>query len=164
MKLPFLKASIGMLICICVACSGNRPYACYIPEGYNIRESVVGDINGDNIADMIMVLQNDSEAPFAPYIRPVVILTGTGYGYVLAARCDSVAMRTDMGGAKISEPYSGMVINARATLLYLIMAAWVRLVGSMTPLSVTINNNTIGFYQNCMYALIHLTISPIQSR
>lgn len=93
--------------------SCNRPASYQIPAGYSARDSVKADINGDKIKDLILVLQHDSDAIGEPRDRPVVILTGTGKGYTFATQCDSLVMRTDMGGAKTSDPYTGIKVDTQ---------------------------------------------------
>ena len=89
-----------------------QSYRSLIPRGYNLRDSVIADLDGDKIKDMVLVLQYHKEEPFRPYPRPVLILRGTGHGYTIADRCDSLAMTTDMGGAKTADPYDNITAAA----------------------------------------------------
>lgn len=86
----------------------------YLPLGYEIMDSVSGDVNSDNLTDYILVLQKNDEDSLSvlgeSVKRPMIILTGSTSGsLVLAGRNDEIAFCKTCGGV-YGDPYNGMDI------------------------------------------------------
>lgn len=86
----------------------------FIPAGYSILDTIKGELNGDNIEDLILILKkNGEDTMYNPSPkRPLCILIGLPDGnYKLAAKNDNVVYKHDEGGMSNDEPYDGTGIE-----------------------------------------------------
>lgn len=87
--------------------------AAFVPKGYGILDSAVGDLNRDAWADKILVLKKDGEdtTTLIDLDRPLLLLLGRpDHRYTLAARNDRVVLRRNEGGV-YGDPYAGLTIK-----------------------------------------------------
>jgi len=88
----------------------------FIPKGYSILDTTLGDLNLDKYPDMIMVLYKDGEETTSdvvehPEKRPLLILIGqAGHSYRLVARNDNAVYCFDCGGM-MGDPFTEVVIK-----------------------------------------------------
>lgn len=83
----------------------------YIPENFQVLDSLAGDLNGDNIPDMILILKTNNEELLPESSRPLIILTGNKSGsFDLRARNDSVVLCKNCGGV-FGDPYQNITIG-----------------------------------------------------
>jgi len=86
----------------------------FIPKGYLILDTIKGDLNGDTIEDLILILKkNGEDTMYNPSPkRPLCILIGLLDGnYKLVAKNDNVVYKHDEGGMSNDEPYDGTGIE-----------------------------------------------------
>lgn len=83
----------------------------FVPIGFSIMDKSSGDITGDGIEDVILILKNQNEN-INPYVgRPLLILQGTTKGhYKLLERNDSVVLCLGCGGVH-GDPYKRIIIK-----------------------------------------------------
>jgi hypothetical protein len=87
-----------------------------VPKDYTILDTILGDLNLDSYADIIMLLKKDGEETTSDVIdnpekRPLLILLGQADNtYKLAARNDNVVLCVDCGGM-MGDPYQQVVIK-----------------------------------------------------
>ncbi|MBX3043866.1 MAG: hypothetical protein KIT33_14955 [Candidatus Kapabacteria bacterium] len=102
----------------------------FIPDGYEILDSMPEDINGDGTADMLLILKHkdegniDDEMLFnAP--RPFILLTGNSdRTFSFAARNDNVILCQKCGGA-VGDPYvSAFVEDGKIIVDHFGGASW----------------------------------------
>ncbi|MDF2192869.1 hypothetical protein [Paraflavitalea sp. CAU 1676] len=87
----------------------------HIPEGYEIIDTCSGDLNLDTITDFLILLRQYDEDSLAHrnagiLTRRLLILTGTGDSYRLAAQSDSIVKCVICGGRR-GDPYKAMSIK-----------------------------------------------------
>jgi hypothetical protein len=86
----------------------------FIPKGYALLDSAVGDLNLDKIQDVILILKNKKEnnaKADSEYKRPLLILLGhVDKTYTLSKRNDNVVY-TFQGGGIFGDPFSGVKIK-----------------------------------------------------
>lgn len=88
----------------------------FIPEGYGPLDFEQGDLNLDQLNDLVLVLRKNGEDSLSDVIdnpseRPLLLLIGQpDLTYKLAARNDQVVMCFDCGGV-FGDPYSGITIK-----------------------------------------------------
>jgi hypothetical protein len=82
----------------------------FVPEGYVILDTISGDLNLDQYADMLMILKKNEEETDEDR-RPLLILLGQEDNTCkLAVRNDNVVLGANDGGV-MGDPYVKMVIN-----------------------------------------------------
>lgn len=93
----------------------DEAYKIYIPEGYEIMDTAMGDLNLDAYPDLVLVLKEPQEVEIedmdkSPY-RPLLLLLGSASGnYTLAGRNDQVVYCYLCGGM-MGDPYQRVVIK-----------------------------------------------------
>lgn len=87
-----------------------------LPKGYEVLDSIKGDLNLDKIDDIVVVLKKPNEEETSdvakhPEKRPLLLfLRDANGGLELAARNDNVVLCVDCGGM-MGDPYSRIVIK-----------------------------------------------------
>jgi hypothetical protein len=86
----------------------------FIPIGYTLLDTAIGDLNLDNFKDLILVLKDTDEKDKIDTIgfkRPLLILLGhADKSFTLAGRNDDVVYCRDCGGV-FGDPYDGIEIR-----------------------------------------------------
>lgn len=86
----------------------------FIPKGYALLDTAMGDLDLDKVPDVILVLkaiEEDAAKDATKYKRPLLILLRhPGNSYSLAARNDNVVYCLHCGGI-YGDPYSGLEIK-----------------------------------------------------
>ncbi len=88
----------------------------FVPENFTAINTTSGDLNLDQIPDMIMVLKKNGEDTTSdvtehPEKRPLLILIGQAdSSYLLAARSDNAVYCIDCGGI-MGDPFMDVVIK-----------------------------------------------------
>jgi hypothetical protein len=86
----------------------------FIPTGYALIDTAMGDLNLDKYGDMILVLKTigeDTAMDATEYKRPLLLLLGhADKTFTLAARSDNVVYCYQCGGV-FGDPYSGVEIK-----------------------------------------------------
>ena len=86
----------------------------FIPKGYALIDTAMGDLNLDKFRDIILVLKTigeDTAFDATEYKRPLLLLLGSANStYTLASRNDNVVYCHQCGGA-FGEPYTGVEIK-----------------------------------------------------
>jgi hypothetical protein len=88
----------------------------FIPDSYEVLDSISGDLNLDNYTDLILILkkhdeENTSDVIENPEKRPLLILIGKDNGgYELAAKSNTTVYCYNCGGM-MGDPYQGVTIN-----------------------------------------------------
>jgi hypothetical protein len=86
----------------------------FIPTGFALIDTLVGDLNLDNYRDIILVLKTigeDTTLDAPDYKRPLVLLVGhADKTFTLAARNDNVVYCYQCGGV-FGDPYNGVEIK-----------------------------------------------------
>jgi hypothetical protein len=86
----------------------------FIPKGYALLDTAMGDLNLDKLQDVILVLKTigeDTASDATEYKRPLLLLLGRAdRTYTLASRNDNVVYCHQCGGA-FGEPYTGVEIK-----------------------------------------------------
>ena len=75
------------------------------PVGYDIMDSMTGDLNRDQYLDMLLILRDSSDE-----VRELLILTGDGKTYSVVARNRNAVLCYDCGGIW-GDPYEGLAIK-----------------------------------------------------
>lgn len=94
----------------------NTSFSKFIPSGYSVLDSALGNLNGDNLTDAILILKKNGEEKTSdvvdnPEKRPLLILTGNPDNtFTLAARNDNTVFCVDCGGV-LGDPYNGITIK-----------------------------------------------------
>lgn len=105
----FLSLLSGAAACAQQPASGNDIKK-FIPAGYEVRDSVSGDLNGDNIPDLVLVLQQKTPASDTAD-RPLLLLLGDSHHHwSLAARNKDLIYPADIGGT-LGDPYVQTTID-----------------------------------------------------
>ena len=88
----------------------------FVPMGWKLLQSASGDLNKDNIDDMVAIIENenDSEPEYNDRILFVVFKTGTGYA--LSVQSDTAVMLAGDGGA-FGDPLSGLEVKRGSFLI-----------------------------------------------
>ena len=88
-----------------------------VPAGWFLLDSATGDLNGDNIPDLALVVESDSgmvipddEDMVSPRILAVYLRRGDGY--VLSVQAENVVLRADQGVN--FDPWSWIAIDSGA--------------------------------------------------
>lgn len=82
------------------------------PPGWEVMDTMTGDLNRDQYLDMLIVLKSefDADVDSMPK-RPLLLLTGNKTGdFTLAARNDNVVLCYHCGGV-FGDPYDGLAIK-----------------------------------------------------
>jgi len=96
--------------------TSEHSFTNFIPDGYTILASAIGDLNLDPYPDMLLVLKKKGEDSIANDVdhtvkRPLLILIGqANESFTLAARNDNVVYCVNCGGM-MGDPYIGIVIK-----------------------------------------------------
>ncbi|MES2776137.1 MAG: hypothetical protein V4722_18310 [Bacteroidota bacterium] len=89
----------------------TKSYNSFIPVGFTILDSAIGDINKDGIKDAVLILKVKNEAAWSSTVRPLLVLEGNKRKqFKLVARNDHVVMCWDCGGVH-GDPYVRTVIK-----------------------------------------------------
>ncbi len=84
----------------------------FVPKGYTLLDSTSGDLNKDEIRDVILILKNDLEDTNGDTTRPLLILHGTkSKTYTLVAKNDHVVLCKNCGGV-YGDPYESLVAKS----------------------------------------------------
>lgn len=84
----------------------------FVPFGFVIKDSVVGDLNMDAFPDAVLVLRPIDEAWMDQRARPVLVLIGGPAGHFeMAVRNDHVTLPKE-AGQMFGEPYNGVEIDS----------------------------------------------------
>ena len=81
----------------------------FIPNDYKILDQADGDLNGDKIADKIVIIKLRKELASSE-CRPVLILIQQNGQFLLKVCNDSAVLSWDEGGV-YGDPYHGITIN-----------------------------------------------------
>jgi hypothetical protein len=86
----------------------------FIPKGYALIDTAMGDLNLDKLQDIILVLKTigeDTALDATEYKRPLILLLSRAdKTYSLASRNDNVVYCYQCGGA-FGDPYNGVEIK-----------------------------------------------------
>jgi hypothetical protein len=88
----------------------------FIPKGYSVLNSTLGNLNLDEYDDMILVLKKDGEDTTSnviehPEKRPLLILIGqSGNVFKMVSKSNNVVYCEDCGGM-MGDPFSGITIK-----------------------------------------------------
>lgn len=87
----------------------------HIPDGYQILDTCSGDLNLDQYVDYLVLLAQNGEDSLSKTSgddikRRLLILTGTGGSYALAAQSDNAVYCSSCGGM-MGDPYQKLVIK-----------------------------------------------------
>lgn len=116
MKLDFPSTLICIFILITNFTNGES-LSEIIPNGYEVRDSISGNLNDDKYQDMILVLKRTGEdslsikSDFA-IKRETLILYGNENGYSVVARNMNVVACCTCGGP-MGDPYEGITISEK---------------------------------------------------
>ncbi|HTF04008.1 MAG TPA: hypothetical protein VK826_08280 [Bacteroidia bacterium] len=82
-----------------------------IPAGWELMDTMTGNLNRDAYLDMLVILKNPAEDSMTEMVRPLLVLIGNADGvFNVAARNDSVVLCKGCGGI-FGDPYDGMAIR-----------------------------------------------------
>lgn len=113
MKIAFLSLALLTTTAIRAQQSdADDAYKKFIPAGYEVRDAVRGDLNGDRIPDLVLVLQPKAAGSSdTPEPRPFMILLGDSYHQLsLAVTNKDVILPADIGGTQ-GDPYVSTTID-----------------------------------------------------
>lgn len=84
----------------------------FVPAGYGVLDSAVGDLNRDAWPDVVLALRQNGEDTIPDELpRPLLLLLGQpDHRLALAARNDHVVLYRTWGGA-YGDPYSGLTVK-----------------------------------------------------
>jgi len=83
----------------------------FVPKGFQILDSITGDLNLDAFPDMLLILKINGEDTMYDALRPLLILSGqANNSFKLEARNDSVVLCRSCGGV-FGDPYDSSVIK-----------------------------------------------------
>src|SRR5262245_26150841 len=88
----------------------------FIPEGYQVLDHAMGDLNKDKLNDYLLILKKANESELSdvvehPEPRPLLVIIRQKDGSLkLATRNDKVVLCVDCGGV-FGDPYAGMTIK-----------------------------------------------------
>ncbi|MCX7877270.1 MAG: hypothetical protein N2510_01365 [Ignavibacteria bacterium] len=88
----------------------------FIPDGYSVLDTAEGDLNLDNISDIILVLKQNGEDTLSdsedkPIKRPLLILIRNLNGELKPERRNDNTVLCYVCGGMIGDPYSGITIK-----------------------------------------------------
>lgn len=87
--------------------------ASFIPADYKLLDSASGDLTGDGVKDLVLILHLRQETDFPDTTRPLLLLQGLGKGqYQLMARNDHVVYCAGCGGV-FGDPYAGITVKGK---------------------------------------------------
>ena len=114
MKLNFVATVLLLLFQQAIDARGKSLKE-IVPAGYEILDSVSGNLNDDQFNDMILVLKRakeDSLSPISDFAikRETLILYGDENGYTIVARNMNVVTCLTCGGM-MGDPYTGISIS-----------------------------------------------------
>lgn len=93
--------------------SPSSTLSSFIPANYQVLDSASGDLTGDGIKDLVLILQSATEAANPDTTRPLLLLQGSGKGhYQLMSRNDHVVCCANCGGV-FGDPYAGITIKGK---------------------------------------------------
>jgi hypothetical protein len=85
----------------------------FIPADYQVLDSASGDLTGDGIKDLVLILHLSKETDFPDTTRSLLLLQGLGKGqYQLMARNDHVVYCAGCGGV-FGDPYAGITVKGK---------------------------------------------------
>lgn len=86
--------------------------AAFVPAGYGILDSAVGDLNRDARPDVVLVLRQNGEDTIPDDVpRPLLLLLGQpDHRLALAARNDHAVLHRNWGG-NYGDPFAGVVVK-----------------------------------------------------
>ncbi|SKA44042.1 hypothetical protein SAMN04488128_106316 [Chitinophaga eiseniae] len=93
--------------------AGDEAYKKFIPAGYEVRDVVNGDLNGDHVPDVVLVLQPKAASPSsdAPESRPfMILLSNHQHQLSLAVTNKDIILPADIGGT-LGDPYVSTTID-----------------------------------------------------
>jgi hypothetical protein len=86
----------------------------FIPKGYTLKDTAMGDLNLDKYKDIILILKTNGEdtaVDATEYKRPLLLLLGhPDKTFTLAARNDNIVSCLQCGGV-FGDPYSGVEVR-----------------------------------------------------
>jgi|WetSurMetagenome_2_1015567.scaffolds.fasta_scaffold653239_1 hypothetical protein len=83
----------------------------FVPKGFEVLDTVSGDLNLDAHTDVILILKSKQETDTSDMNRPLLILEGIAKGkYKLAGRNDHIVFCASCGGA-FGDPYQEVTIQ-----------------------------------------------------
>ncbi|HXB40903.1 MAG TPA: hypothetical protein VNZ49_10205 [Bacteroidia bacterium] len=91
----------------------NKEWKRFVPPGYKMLDTLLGDLNLDDKKDMLLILKDAAEdtIKISEEQRPILILLGqTDGSYYQAGRSNQVVMCKSCGGV-MGDPYQRMVIS-----------------------------------------------------
>jgi len=95
----------------------------FIPEGYEILDSVKGLVNDDSLTDVILVLKMITEVATEEK-RPILVLLKTDYGYYLNTKNENYMLSWDGGGVH-GDPYDRIELdNKKLTIVHFGGSSW----------------------------------------
>jgi len=117
MKLNFVALLLFLFIQQSYLVSG-KSLSEIIPAGYEVLDSVSGNLNDDQFRDMILVLKREKEDSLSPISdfaikRETIILYGSENGYSVVARNMNVVSCLTCGGM-MGDPYVGISISDKS--------------------------------------------------
>ena len=99
-----------------VAAPASAALKTFVPAGYEILDTAFGDLNGDAVADWLLVLKKPvEEEPEGDNLQStdrllLILLGGENGALRLAARNDNVVFHVNDGGM-MGDPYTGLTIK-----------------------------------------------------
>jgi hypothetical protein len=98
----------------------------FIPKGYALLDTAMGDLNLDNYKDIILVLKTigeDTALDATEYKRPLLLLLGhVDKNFTVVARNDNIVRCHQCGGV-FGEPYDTASKSKKDNLLFITLAA-----------------------------------------
>ncbi|SKA32734.1 hypothetical protein SAMN04488128_103710 [Chitinophaga eiseniae] len=92
---------------------GHDAFKKFVPTGYEVRDTVSGDLNGDHIPDVVLVLQSKAAGASldTPGSRPfMILLRNNHYQLSLAVTNRDLILPADIGGTQ-GDPYVSTTID-----------------------------------------------------
>jgi hypothetical protein len=89
----------------------TNKFEAFVPPAYRIMDMASADLNNDNYADYVLVLQNMNETWDGDELRPLLIIVGGTKGSLsLLARNDNIVLRKNAGGV-FGDPYKSISLK-----------------------------------------------------
>jgi hypothetical protein len=105
----------GLGLCLSQLCfSQNSTLLKFIPSGYEIRDTLSGDLNADGRNDLLLILKLSGEDTISSVIgmaRPMLILIRQADGSLKLASRNDEAVLTRLDGGPFGDPYQKMTID-----------------------------------------------------
>lgn len=93
--------------------SSTATIGSFVPAEYQVLDSASGDLTGDGVRDLVLILQLRQENDFPDTTRPLLLLQGVGKGqYQLMARNDHIVYCAGCGGV-FGDPYAGITVRGK---------------------------------------------------